>query len=71
MFKKMESPKLPDDLIEELYSMSKNLKQDMPKTLDDIVRTYVYLHKKYRGMSPYFVKSTLDMMLESILPDYN
>ena len=61
----MYSPKISEDLIPELYLISKNLEQPMTKVVDEIIRNYIHIYKKHHSISPIVVKNTLDLILEN------
>ena len=61
----MYSPKISEDLIIDLYRISKELKQPMTKVVDEILRNYIYVYTKYRFISPIVIKNTLELILEN------
>ena len=60
----MYSPKISEDLVLELYSISRDIGQPMTKTVNEIIRNYVNLYKNHEGMSPLALKSILEIILE-------
>lgn len=60
----MYSPKISEDLIPELYHMSRKLTQPMTKTVDEILRSYLNVYKKHEEISPRTLNSVLEYVLE-------
>ena len=61
----MYSPKISEDLIPELYKISKDIQRPMTKAVDDILRSYITLYKRYKSISPFAIKSMLENILEN------
>lgn len=61
---KMYSPKISEDLIPELYQMSRMLMQPMTKTVDDILRNYLNIYKIHNNISPRTLNNVLEYVLE-------
>lgn len=60
----MYSPKISEDLIPELYEISKDIQRPMTKVIDKIIRNYITLYKRYKCISPDDKKSMFENMLE-------
>jgi len=61
----MYSPKISQDLIPELYCISRDLKQPMTKIVDEIIRSYISIYKEHDGITPLAARSILEIMLEN------
>ena len=61
----MYSPKISQDLVPELYCISRDLKQPMTKTVNEILRNYVSIYKEHEGLSPLAARSILEIALEN------
>jgi len=61
----MYSPKISQDLIPELYKISKNIKRPMTKIVDDILRNYILFYNKHNYISPTTIKNMLELIIEN------
>ena len=61
----MYSPKISEDLIPELYRISKEVEKPMTKVVDDVLRCYVCFYKKCNNKS----KEEIDNLLEELLEE--
>lgn len=66
----MYSPKISEDLIPELYLISKELKQPMTRVVDEILKNYISIYKRYNSISPITLKNTLKLILENEETDF-
>lgn len=60
----MYSPKIREDLIPELYMLSKHVQKPMTKVVDDILRSYISFYKKNEVITPNTLKNVLEYVLE-------
>ena len=60
----MYSPKISEDLIPELYIFSKQANKPMTRFVDDILRNYLSIYKKYDAISPTGIKNILEIVME-------
>ena len=60
----MYSPKISEDLVLELYSISRDIGQPMTKTVNEIIRNYVNLYKNHEGLSPLALMSILEIIID-------
>lgn len=66
----MYSPKISEDLIPELYRISKEIEKPMTKVVDEILRNYIYICNKHHFISPIAIKNTLELILENEETDF-
>jgi predicted choloylglycine hydrolase len=60
----MYSPKISNDLIPELYKLSKHFNKPMTQVVDDILRNYILIYENYNSISPATLKNLLEMVLK-------
>lgn len=53
----MYSPKIKDDLIPDLYYLSKQFEKPMTEVVDEILRSYISIYKKHELISPNTLKN--------------
>ena len=61
----MYSPKISEDLIPELYRISKEIEKPMTKVVDEILKWYVRFYKRNNGKSKKEIHSLLERLLEN------
>jgi len=61
----MYSPKISENLIPELYRISKEIEKPMTKVVDEILRNYIYIYNKHPLVSPIVIKNTLELILDN------
>ena len=60
----MYSPKIKEDLVLELYEISKEVKKPMTKVVNDILKSYINFYKKYKTVSPNILTNTIEYIIE-------
>ena len=60
----MYSPKISEDLIPELYKVSKEVNKPMTKVVNDILKNYITIYKKYQDIPHITMKNMLENLLE-------
>ena len=66
----MYSPKISEDLIPELYKISKDIKKPMTKVVDEILRSYVSLYNQHHFISSVATRNMLELIIENEETDY-
>jgi len=61
----MYSPKISEDLIPELYRISKEIEKPMTKVVDEILKWYVSFYKRNNDKSKKEIHNLLESLLEN------
>lgn len=61
----MYSPKISEDLIPELYKISKQMDEPMTKVVNEVLKSYVYFYKKFDDTSLNEIHNVLENLLKN------